>query len=80
MNEPTPDIADILRRYITSWVDRVAPRCRDEMALAKIEITLCQPQGDEDGGLVLDFTIDETVTADRSSGRVAGQRFDPVPR
>jgi hypothetical protein len=71
------DLAESLSRYITSWVARVAQRCRDEMCVASITIRLDQPQGEEDGTLYLDYTIDETITADRSGGRVTGQRFDP---
>lgn len=78
-SDSTPDLAETLRRYVTAWIDRVAPRIRDEMALAKLEIVLSQPQGEEDGTLYLEFAIDETVTSDRSGGRVTGQRFDPLP-
>lgn len=74
----SPDLAETLRRYVTAWVDRVAPRIRDEMALAKLEIVLSQPQED-DGLLYLDYRIDETVTADSSGARVIGHRFDPSP-
>jgi hypothetical protein len=49
------------------------------MCLASITIRLDQPQGEENGTLYLDFTIDETITAERSGGRVTGQRFDPSP-
>lgn len=80
MTDSDPDLAERLRRYVTDWVNRVAPRIRDEMALAKLEIVLSQPQGEDDGTLYLDFTIDETVTADRSGGRATGHRFDPEPR
>lgn len=79
-NEPdADDLAESLRRYVTAWVARVGPRVRDEMCVAAINIRLDQPQGEEDGTLYLDYTIDETSTADRSGGRVTGQRFDPNP-
>lgn len=74
-----PDLAESLRGYITAWVERVAPRIRDEMCVAAITIRIDQPQGEDDGTLYLDYTIDETITADRSGGRVTGQRFDPIP-
>lgn len=74
-----PDLAESLRGYITAWVERVGPRIRDEMCVAAITIRLDQPQGEDDGTLYLDYTIDETITADRSGGRVTGQRFDPIP-
>lgn len=74
------DLTSALTDYVAAWVDRVAPRIRDEMALAKLEIVLTQPQSEEDGTLYLDFSIDETVTADRSGARVTGHRFDPEPR
>jgi hypothetical protein len=79
-HEPAPteqDLSAQLARYITAWIARVAPRCRDEMCVASITIRLDQPQGEEDGTLYLDYTIDETITADRSGGRVTGQRLDP---
>lgn len=74
------DLVNDLSAYVSAWVDRVAPRIRDEMALAKLEIVLSQPQSEEDGTLYLDFAIDETITADRSGARVTGHRFDPEPR
>lgn len=73
------DLTATLQRYLADWVNRVAPRIRDEMALAKLEIVLSQPQGEDDGTLYLDASVDETVTMDRSGGRVTGQRFDPLP-
>jgi hypothetical protein len=78
-NEPEPDIAEQLCRAITSWINRAAPRIRDEMCVAKLEIALSSPGGDDDGRLLLDYTIDETVISDRGSGLVTGQRFDPIP-
>ncbi len=79
MADPESDIAEHLRRYVTAWVARVAPRIRDEMCHATITIRLDSPQGEEDGMLYLDSVIDETITADRSGGRVTGMRFDPIP-
>jgi hypothetical protein len=73
------DLAEKLRGYITEWLARSALRIRDEMCVAAITIRVEQPQGDDDGTLYLDCTIDETVTTDRTGGRITGQRFDRIP-
>lgn len=67
-----PDLVEQLRRRVTEWVARVAPRVRDEQAMAKLEITLHQPQGDDDGTLYLDFEIVETCVPVSGGGRVTG--------
>jgi len=71
-----PDLVEQLRRRVTEWVTRVAPRIRDEQALAKLEITLRQPQADDDGTLYLDFEVVETTVPSSGGGRVAGVPFD----
>lgn len=71
-----PDLAELLRGYVTDWIARSAPRIRDEMCVAKLEIRLQMPQGEEDGTLYLDYAIDETITADSAGGRVTGLRFN----
>jgi hypothetical protein len=69
---PDPDLVAKLSKRIAEWVDRVAPRIRDEQALAKLEITLHQPQGDDDGTLYLDFEIVETTVPSSGGGRISG--------
>lgn len=73
------DLGGLLGRYVAGWVVRSALRIRDEMCVAKLEIRLLMPQGEDDGTLYLDYTIDETITADSAGGRVTGLRFDPQP-
>lgn len=70
------DLAEALRRYVTDWIARSAPRIRDEMCVARLEIRLQMPQGEDDGTLYLDYAIDETITADSAGGRVTGLQFD----
>jgi hypothetical protein len=77
--EPEPDIAEQLRRRVTEWVTRLAPRLRDEMCVTELKITLSTPGGDDEGRLLLDYTVDETTISERGSGVVTGQRFDPIP-
>jgi len=72
-----PDLVEQLRRRVTDWVHRVAQRVRDEQSLAKLEIALQQPQGDDDGTLYLDFEVVETTVPSSGGGRVAGVPFDP---
>jgi len=71
-----PGLVVQLQRRVADWVTRVAPRIRDEQALAKLEITLRQPQADDDGTLYLDFEVVETTVPSSGGGRVAGVPFD----
>lgn len=71
-----PDLVEQLRRRVTEWVTRVAPRIRDH-ATAKLEILLHQPQEDEiSGALYLDFEIVETTVPGNGGGCVPGVMFE----
>lgn len=75
-DEPeTNDLIQQLQKRVADWVRTAAPRIRDETCSAKLEIVLCQPQGDNDGTLYLDFRIDETITDAEGGGRVEGVQF-----
>lgn len=75
-DEPeTNDLIQQLQRRVAEWVRIAAPRIRDETCCAKLEIVLCQPQGEDDGTLYLDFRIDETITGEDGGGRVEGMQF-----
>jgi hypothetical protein len=56
-------------------VKRAGARLTNECSVAKLEIILQQPQGDDDGTLYLDSEVIETAVATEMSGRVPPVRF-----
>lgn len=74
------DLIHDLFGKLAGWVVREAVRLRDgDTELAEFKIRLCQPQGEVDGTLYLEYTIDESTSTDRSGNVVSGVAFDDRP-
>jgi len=71
-----PGLVVQLQRRVADWVMRVAPRIRDEQAIAKMEIVLQFPQEEDDGELYLSCETTETTVPEDCGGRVPGMRFE----
>lgn len=70
-----------LHAAVSKWIARVAPKLREESYdFSSLEITIRQPQADDDGTLVLDWSFDEKshFSSDvdmNGGGRVPGLRL-----
>jgi hypothetical protein len=78
--EHDPDLAVELLGVLRRWIDREAPRLRDQRAdVAELKIRLQQPQEALDGSLYLQYDTEETSATSGLGGAVPGVPFE-APR
>lgn len=67
-----PELLVLMEQRLAAWLEREAPRVRDETAHASIKFTIMEPQWEDDDTLYLSFRAEEESIIEDNGGRVPG--------